>query len=73
MSELHEATIEWSGDAELAPLFLAASQRSNCEASSLEKSGEIYLTVKIQHSSLQALRDLVDALLIDFADIEETV
>tara|TARA_B110000305_G_scaffold226002_1_gene273166 strand:- start:2033 stop:2254 length:222 start_codon:yes stop_codon:yes gene_type:complete len=73
MSELHEATIEWSGDAELAPLFLAASQRSNCEASSFEKNGEVNITVKIQHSSLQSLRDIVDALLIDFAEIEETI
>ena len=73
MSELHEATIEWTGDAKLAPLFIAAAQRSNCEVSSLEKNGEVHLTVKIQHSSLQSLRDIVDALLIDFADIEEHV
>ena len=72
MSELHEATIEWVGNAELAPLFIEASQRSNCEVRSLEKNGEVHLTVKVQHSSLQSLRDTVDALLIDFADIEET-
>ena len=73
MSELHEATIEWTGEAKLTPLFLVAAQQSNCEVSSLEKSGEVHLTVKIQHSSLQSLRDIVDALLIDFADIEEAV
>ena len=71
MSELHEATIEWTGDAKITPLFIAAAQRSNCEVSSLEKNGEVHLTVKIQHSSLQSLRDTVDALLIDFTDIEE--
>ncbi len=73
MSELHEATIEWAGNAELAPLFIAAAQRSNCEVSSLEKNGEVHLTIKVQHSSLQSLRDIVDALLSDFADIEEAV
>ncbi|MCP2504255.1 MAG: hypothetical protein NLN65_03050 [Candidatus Poseidoniaceae archaeon] len=73
MSELHEATIEWTGEAKLAPLFLAAAQHSECEVSSLEKNGEVHLTVKIQHSSLQSLRDIVDALLINFADIEEAV
>jgi|TARA_B110000914_G_scaffold109462_1_gene95890 hypothetical protein len=72
MSELHEATIEWVGNAELAALFLAASQRSNCEGNSFEKNGEIHLTVKIQHTSLQSLRDIVDALLVDFAEIEES-
>jgi hypothetical protein len=71
MSELHEATIEWVGNSELAPLFLAASQRSNCVGNSFEKDGEIRLTVKIQHTSLQSLRDIVDALLIEFAEIEE--
>ena len=73
MSELHEATIQWVGAAEIAPLFIEASQRSNCEVSSLEINGEIHLTVKVHHSNLKSLRDVVDALLIDFADIEESV
>jgi len=72
MSELHEATIEWVGNAVLAPLFLAASQRPNCAVDSFEKDGEFHLTVKVQHTSLQSLRDIVDALLVEFADVEES-
>ena len=71
MSEVHEATIEWVGDVELAALFLAASQRPNCVATSTEEDGEIHLTVKLKHTNLQSLRDDVDALLVAFADIEE--
>lgn len=71
MSELHEAIIEWVGAPKLAPLILAASQRSNCEVHSFEEGDEIRLTVKIQHTSLQSLRDMVDDLLIEFSDIEE--
>ena len=72
MSELHEVIIEWVGDARIAPLILAASKRSNCEVHSFEEGDGIRLTVKIQHTSLQSLRDIVDALLVDFAEIEES-
>ncbi len=71
MSEVHEATIEWVGELELASLFLAASKRPNCVTTSTEEDGKIHLTVKLKHTNLQSLRDDVDALLVAFADIEE--
>tara|TARA_B110000444_G_scaffold181091_1_gene169866 strand:+ start:4703 stop:4924 length:222 start_codon:yes stop_codon:yes gene_type:complete len=71
MSELHEAAIEWTGQAELAPLFLEAAQRSKVETSLVYQGDEVHMTVKIQMENLQLLRDCIDALLIEFADIEE--
>jgi len=71
MSEVHEATIEWVGELELASLFLAASKRPNCVTTSVEEGGEVHLTIKFKHTNLQSLRDDVDALLVAFADIEE--
>lgn len=71
MGELHEATIEWTGDAGSASLFIAVAQAMDCETNCVNVNGEANLTVKIQNVNLQDLRDCVDALLIQFAEIEE--
>tara|TARA_B100000767_G_scaffold86735_1_gene83374 strand:- start:824 stop:1045 length:222 start_codon:yes stop_codon:yes gene_type:complete len=71
MGELHEATIEWVGDMDVASLFIAAAQASNCETECVTRDGEARLTVKIQNVNLQDMRDCVDELLIQFAEIEE--
>ena len=73
MGELHEATIEWAGDANAASLFIAAAQAFDCETNCVRQEGEAKLTVKIQNVNLQDLRDCVDALLVQFAEIEEAL
>ena len=71
MGELHEATIQWVGEAGAASLFIAAAQAFECETNCVHEGEEATLTVKIQNDNLQDLRDSVDALLIQFAEIEE--
>ncbi|MBT3477392.1 MAG: hypothetical protein HN458_05605 [Euryarchaeota archaeon] len=71
MGESHEATIQWVGAAPIAQLILAAAQRPHCESFSQDSEGQIHVSVVIHHSNLQQLRDIADALLIDFAEIEE--
>lgn len=70
MAELHQATVEWSGDRTLATVFLAAASRPNCSAQITESDEQAHLTVVVEHESLQELRDIVDRLLVAFADIE---
>ena len=71
MDEVHEATIQWSGASQLAEQIIQASNRPHCESLTQEESGEVFVSVTVQHSNLQELRDIVDELLIRFADIEE--
>ncbi len=71
MGELHEATIEWSGNAGAASLFIAAAKAFDCVTNSVTANGETQLSVKMQSGNLQDLRDRIDALLIQFAEIEE--
>tara|TARA_B100000459_G_scaffold147291_1_gene116291 strand:- start:5412 stop:5633 length:222 start_codon:yes stop_codon:yes gene_type:complete len=73
MGELHEATIEWSGEPSAASLFIAAAQAFDCVADCDTVNGKAQLSVKIQSTNLQDLRNRVDALLIEFADIEENL
>lgn len=70
MSELHQATVKWSGQPTMATVLLAAASRPNCSAQLAESNGKAHLTVVVEHASLQTLRDIVDNLLIAFADIE---
>lgn len=71
MVESYQATIEWSGPISLATTLLAASSRPGCSAKLNEENGEAKLIVIIENTSLQALRDSVDDLLIALSDIEE--
>ena len=71
MSESHEATIQWSGSVSLANQILEAAQRPYCETLSEEHEDGMHVSVIVQHADLQSLRDIVDALLINFAEIEE--
>lgn len=72
MVESHEATIQWSGTASIAQRILAAANRPHCEAFSQEEDEETLVSVVVRHSNLQDLRDIVDALLVDMSDIEES-
>jgi hypothetical protein len=56
----------------MAQRILAAADRPHCEAFSQEEDGETLVSVVVQHTKLQGLRDIVDALLVDLADIEES-
>ena len=71
MAELHQATIEWSGDALLATTLLAAASRPGCNAKLTESEGISHLTIVIEDSSIQSLRDRVDELMVALSDIEE--
>ena len=68
MGELHEATIEWAGDANAASLFIAAAEAFDCEMNCVQQEGEAKLTVKVQNVNLQDLRDFCFAILRDFAN-----
>ena len=71
MSELHQATIEWSGDAVLGTTLLAAASRPGCNAKLTESGGISHLTIIVEDSSIQNLRDRVDELMVALSDIEE--
>lgn len=71
MSELHQATIEWSGDAVLGTTLLAAASRPGCNAKLTESEGISHLTIIVEDSSIQNLRDRVDELMVALSDIEE--
>ena len=71
MSELHQATIEWSGDAVLGTTLLAEASRPGCNAKLTESEGISHLTIIVEDSSIQNLRDRVDELMVALSDIEE--
>tara|TARA_B100000965_G_C19302992_1_gene630989 strand:+ start:96 stop:317 length:222 start_codon:yes stop_codon:yes gene_type:complete len=71
MGEVHEATIQWRGNARIAEQIIHASNQPHCEFFTQEENDETFVSVTVQHSNLQTLRDIVDALLIQFAEIEE--
>ena len=48
MSELHQATIEWSGDAALGTTLLAAASRPGCNAKLTESEGISHLTIVVE-------------------------
>ena len=71
MVESYQATVEWSGPASLGTTLLAVSSRPGCSAKLNEENGKANLIVVVESSSLQALRDSIDDLLIALSDIEE--
>ena len=71
MVESYQATIEWSGPVSLGTTLLAAASKPGCSAKLNEENGKANLIVVVENSSLQALRDNVDDLLIAMSDIEE--
>jgi hypothetical protein len=70
MVEEHTVTVEWSGDASLGTVYLAAASRPHCKATLSEAEGTAALTIRVEHTSLQELRDIVDELMVALADIE---
>jgi|GEM_PF-261660 hypothetical protein len=71
MAESYEATIEWSGSLDLGTVLLAAASRPKCSAKLNQIKGTSSLSVVVKETSIQALRDVVDELLIALSDIEE--
>ena len=71
MVESYQATIEWSGPVSLGTTLLAAASKPGCSAKLNEENGKANLIVVVENSSLQALRDNVDDLLIALSDVEE--
>ena len=72
MVESYTATIQWSGDAVLGTVLLAAASRPGCSAKLTETDGIAELKIVVQDSSIQSLRDEVDELMIALSDIEES-
>ena len=72
MVESYTATIQWSGDAVLGTVLLAAASRPGCSAKLTENDGVVELEIVVQDSSIQSLRDRVDELMVALADIEES-
>ena len=71
MGESYEATIQWSGSSDLGMVLLAAASRPKCSAKLDEKEGLSALSITVKEVSIQALRDVVDELMIALSDIEE--
>ena len=72
MVESYTATIQWSGDAVLGTVLLAAASRPGCSAKLTESDGVVELEIVVQDSSIQSLRGRVDELMVALADIEES-
>ncbi|MBT4920504.1 MAG: hypothetical protein HON10_03850 [Euryarchaeota archaeon] len=72
MVESYTATVQWSGDAELGTVLLAAASRPGCSAKLTESDGVAELKIVVEDSSIQSLRDRVDELMIALSDIEES-
>ena len=72
MVESYTATIQWSGDAALGTVLLAAASRPGCSAKLTETDGVAELKIVVQDSSIQSLRDKVDELMIALSDVEES-
>ena len=71
MVESYRATIEWSGDAVLGTILLAAASRPGCSANLTEGRNDSKLVIIVQDESIQNLRDRIDELMIALSDIEE--
>ena len=72
MVESYTATIQWSGNAALGTVLLAAASRPGCSAKLTESDGVAELKVVVEDSSIQSLRDRVDELMVALSDIEES-
>ncbi len=71
MVESYQATIEWSGSADLGAVLLVAASRPGCSATLDESDGNVRLKVVVEDVSIQSLRDKIDELLVVLSDIEE--
>ena len=72
MVESYTATIQWSGDAALGTVLLAAASRPGCSAKLTESGAMAELKIVVEDSSIQSLRDRVDELMVALSDIEES-
>ena len=72
MVESYTATIQWSGDATLGTVLLAAASRPGCSAQLTASDGMAELKIVVEDSSIQSLRDRVDELMVALSDIEES-
>ena len=72
MTEMHVMEVRWSGDVPLGSAMAEAAKQHGHEAVLEINDGQATLTVKVDDSDLQALRDRVDELLVAFSALEET-
>ncbi len=73
MAEEHTMALRWSGDAPQADAYLKVAQEHGATVSEEKKDGGVHLTFSMTARDLQALRDRVDALLVAFTNIEDSL
>ncbi|MDP6199173.1 MAG: hypothetical protein QF531_00235 [Candidatus Poseidonia sp.] len=71
MAELHQMKVRWSGASEVVAKLVEVAQRHGCKTNVEQDGDNASLCASLADTDLQVLRDRVDALLVDFADVEE--
>ncbi len=71
MAEQHRMEVRWSGANEVVTMLVEVAQRHGCETTVEQDGDNASLCASLIDTDLQTLRDRVDALLVDFADVEE--
>ena len=72
MTEMHVMEVRWSGDGSLGSAMAEVAKQHGHEVVLEINDGQATLTVKVDDSDLQALRDRVDELLVALSALEET-
>jgi hypothetical protein len=73
MAEEHAMVLRWSGHASQAAAFLNVATEHGATVSEESKGEETQLEFAMTSSDLQELRDRVDALLVAFTTIEDSL
>ena len=73
MAEEHTMVLRWSGHAAQAAAFLKVATEHGATVTGETKGDEIHLEVAMSSDDLQALRDSVDALLVAFTAVEDSL
>jgi len=71
MGESYRASIAWKGSDGTANNIMALATSQAIVYERQEQHGEIHLTFQLEAPSLQSLRDLVDEILVQLAEVEE--
>lgn len=73
MAEEHVMVLRWSGSATQAGDFLKVATEHGATITEEIEGNEIHLEFSMTSNDLQALRDSVDALLLAFTTIEDSL
>ena len=73
MAEEHAMVLRWSGPASQAATFLNGATEHGATVTEETKGEELHLEFTMASGDLQELRDRVDALLVAFTTIEDSL